>query len=338
MSVQIDIINEALSLIGHSPITSLYPTEDTKAARLATQFWTTAHDSVVRAANWAFLFKTEYLEGYLPGLLWDFRSSALSWTASGATATPAATYLTFESSGITPLLALTGLRIDGSRYNILRIRYKRTAGSGWAGKVDYATDLRDYNASYYKTISDPASLIGAWTVQEWDLSDLTAGTTDWSDSIISKIRLQLGNTATDDFDLHWIMLSQKDLYPIYNSYGYPLPADCAKVVQVATEWRNQIDYAMHGRQIICEYDKVFLTYVSQPSESESFPVELRDALALKLASQLAIPMAGATASKMAESMFRLYSLEISRAIAQNSRESYQGTELDDSWAVSRFLE
>ena len=151
-----------------------------------------------------------------PLVIWYYDTTAESWTSSGATQSWNAGWIEQDATGSDPqLTSPSGLSILGSQYNVVMARIKRLAGTeaSWDGTVTYVTSGgggHSFSASYKKTVSVPSPFaIGDIAVVEWDMSDLTAGGTDWVDSTITQIRLELGADTTDTIAIDWIGVGRK---------------------------------------------------------------------------------------------------------------------------------
>ncbi|MDH3595254.1 MAG: hypothetical protein OEU09_13820 [Rhodospirillales bacterium] len=144
----------------------------------------------------------------LASLAYEFTASADGWSGVNATLTTNPTFLNVLATTTDPqILSPSGLTIDGAveRYIVARIR--RNAGSGWEGSAFYINAAHGSSANHRKTIADPTGgTPGSWVLAIWDMHDLTAGGDDWENGVTSRIRLDLGATATDDFDVDWITL------------------------------------------------------------------------------------------------------------------------------------
>lgn len=143
---------------------------------------------------------------------WEFRSSAEGWVAGGATLTTNADTITLASTGTDPTLSLGGLNINGSVYDKLRMRVRRVGGSGWDGKVYFATSPTSPNThnnseAYCKVLAN-SLLSTAFVMLEWDMANLTVGGNNWTASTITAIRLDLGSTASDVFEIDWISVGK----------------------------------------------------------------------------------------------------------------------------------
>lgn len=143
---------------------------------------------------------------------WEFRGSSEGWVAGAATLTTNADTITLAATGIDSTLGLGGLNINGSVYDKLRMRVRRVGGSGWAGKVYFATsptspNTHHYSESYCKVL--PNSLLStSFVMLEWDMANLTVGGNNWKSSTITAIRFDLGSTASDVFEIDWISVGK----------------------------------------------------------------------------------------------------------------------------------
>lgn len=140
---------------------------------------------------------------------WDFTNTADGWTSSGLTRTNGAEAITLTSTGIDPVfVSPASLGIVGARYDKIRARVKRTAGTGWDGTAYYAINSgHGESVSFYKNIAN-TTVLNQWVVLEWDMAALTVGGTDWLTSTIEHIRLDLGATASDVFQVDWVTIGR----------------------------------------------------------------------------------------------------------------------------------
>ena len=140
-----------------------------------------------------------------PDSLWQFDATTEGWTAAGATLAWSAGKVTITSTGSDPTLnSPSGLAITGSLYPKVKIQVTRVAGSGWDGKVFYATSGHGFNSGYYKSIPNPNLTAGKSVVLDVDMTSLTVGGADWINSTINQIRFDLGSTSSDVFTVDWI--------------------------------------------------------------------------------------------------------------------------------------
>lgn len=147
---------------------------------------------------------------YSAGLMWTFSSTVQDWVMTNGT-------LSHNSDGTISLNATSSdpnfrsptISLDGGMHQYIRVRIKRTAGSGWDGKCFYTTSGHGESESYKKTVPD-TTIIGTWVVVDFDMTALTSGGNDWVTSTITALRLDLGLTSSDDFDIDWIGIGRKE--------------------------------------------------------------------------------------------------------------------------------
>lgn len=143
----------------------------------------------------------------IPLKFWGFDSDLRGWTASFATATvsdgivtftPTATNASFNRS-----LSIME-RFLGSAATSISARIRRISGTGtWEGNCYYSTAGHGISSSYRKQISQPINP-DVWNVVEWDMSQLTAGGSDWKDNTIQSIRIDLVSDTASIWQIDWI--------------------------------------------------------------------------------------------------------------------------------------
>ena len=163
--------------------------------------------------------------GFDAALVWNFDTSVDGFFAgNGAAVSASDGSLTITSTNTSPYLYTPTFSITGAVNRIVQARVKRTAGAGWRGNLYYTrTNAPTHGdaTAYRKTIPNPGLAIGQAKILEWDMADLTAGGTDWVTATISRLRLDLGSTAADVFEIDWVAIGR---------YGPPSVA-----AQVASE-------------------------------------------------------------------------------------------------------
>ena len=137
--------------------------------------------------------------GFDPYKTWYFDGSAEGWSGGGAPVTARDGNLVVTSTSIfSPPIALMG-----AQYATVKARVTRKAGAGWAGSLVYSTNSHGFEATYVKTVAQ-AIAIGQTVVIDWDMTTLNSGSTDWTSSTITGLRLDLGASSADAFDIDWI--------------------------------------------------------------------------------------------------------------------------------------
>lgn len=138
---------------------------------------------------------------------WDFNGTADGWSATGGSMIVTSDVLAFLSSSTDPILRSPATSFSGERYNRIRAYVRRRAGTGWDGTAFYTTSGHGESASFRKTIPD-TTVLDQWVLVEWDMLALTAGGDDWRANTITSLRLDLGTTAADQFDIDWISVGR----------------------------------------------------------------------------------------------------------------------------------
>jgi hypothetical protein len=148
--------------------------------------------------------------GFDVGVGYYFDASAEGWTASGAGITWSNGFVDVDSSGTDPqFISPSGLTINGAQYTVVKARIKRLAGSGWDGTCYYTTSGHGFSDSFRKDIAVPSPFdVGDTAVVEFDMTDLTAGGTDWVGNTITRIRLDLGADAADTISVDWVAIGR----------------------------------------------------------------------------------------------------------------------------------
>lgn len=142
-----------------------------------------------------------------PGALWNFDEGIENWTASSATLSNVKGALRMTSTGTDPFIMSPLLSITGYLYPIIRLKVTRVAGSGWDGRLFTRTASHGWGA-WFKDQPNPNLAIGASAILEYDLSSLTTGGSDWVDNVALGVRIDLGNTTADVFDVDWIAIGR----------------------------------------------------------------------------------------------------------------------------------
>lgn len=145
--------------------------------------------------------------GFDASKAWNFDSSVEGWTASGMTQSVSGGLVTLTSTGGDPVWSSPVLDVVGATFNKIRARIRRVAGTAWQGTVYYSTASHGSSESYRKNIAD-TTVTGEWRVLEWDMSALTTGGTDWASNTITAIRIDLGNSSADVFDVDWVTIGR----------------------------------------------------------------------------------------------------------------------------------
>lgn len=147
--------------------------------------------------------------GFDSALNFGFASTVEGWTGTRCTLTieNGRLIVTNDDTGASYLNSPV-VSLKGRDHDRIRCRITRRAGSGWNGQVSYVTGSHGSSTSYNKIIPNPGLAVGQTMVLEWDMSQLTNGGSDWSDSTITRFYLWLSSAAGDVFEIDWIAVGQ----------------------------------------------------------------------------------------------------------------------------------
>lgn len=191
------------------------------------------------------------VSGFGPYLSWEFTNSLNGWTGSpgffGSFVTGVTTSLA-TANGSGDLILLYSLssteQFLGSTADKIRVRLKRTAGSTWVGNMYYGIVAGHADStSFYKSSTEPIWDIDGWGVVEWDMSNLTVGSNDWTTHTINLLRLDLGRStsgtpAATAYQIDWIAVGARS------------PGVAASVVQQEISTRATETGALFGKYTV----------------------------------------------------------------------------------------
>ncbi len=146
--------------------------------------------------------------GFDTALNYSFASTAEGWSGTRCSLAVENGRLIVTNTDISAYLNSPVVSINGRDHDRVRCRITRRAGTGWNGQITYVTANHASSTSYRKVIPDPGLAVGQSMVLEWDMSQLSAGGSDWSDSMITRFYLWLSASAGDVFEIDWIAVGQ----------------------------------------------------------------------------------------------------------------------------------
>lgn len=140
----------------------------------------------------------------MPGYTFEFITGSEGFYGSnGATATFANGIATLKSTNTDPNFIRDSLNIPGATYDKVRMRIRRTAGSGWDGLLFYWNANHGFHGSFYQGIAVDPTILNKWVIVEWDMGT-SSNPADWAGGTTTSLRFDLGNSAADVFDIDWI--------------------------------------------------------------------------------------------------------------------------------------
>lgn len=146
--------------------------------------------------------------GFDTALNYGFASTVEGWSGTRCNLAVENGRLIVTNTDINAYLNSPIVSINGRDHDRIRCRITRRAGTGWSGQVTYVTANHASSSSYRKVIPNPGLAVGQSAVLEWDMSQLTFGDSDWSESTITRFHLWLSSVAGDVFEIDWIALGQ----------------------------------------------------------------------------------------------------------------------------------
>uniref|UniRef100_UPI00403FAE0C phage tail tip fiber protein n=1 Tax=Pseudomonas sp. TE3-3-F2023 TaxID=3119004 RepID=UPI00403FAE0C len=146
--------------------------------------------------------------GFDTALNYGFASTVEGWSGTRCSLAVENGRLIVTNTDTSAYLHSPIVSINGRDHDRVRCRVTRRAGTGWSGQITYVTANHASSTSYRKVIPDPGLAVGQSMVLEWDMSQLTAGGSDWSDSTITRLHLWLSSVAGDAFEIDWIAVGQ----------------------------------------------------------------------------------------------------------------------------------
>lgn len=146
--------------------------------------------------------------GFDTALNYSFASTVEGWSGTRCSLAVENGRLIVTNTDNSAYLNSPVVSINGRDHDRVRCRITRRAGTGWNGQITYVTANHASSTSYRKVIPDPGLAVGQSMVLEWDMSQLTAGGSDWSDSTITRFYLLLSSVADDVFEIDWIAVGQ----------------------------------------------------------------------------------------------------------------------------------
>lgn len=146
--------------------------------------------------------------GFDTALNYGFASTVEAWSGTRCSLVVENGRLIVTNTDVNAYLNSPVVSIKGRDHDRVRCRITRRAGTGWIGQITYVTASHASSTSYRKVIPDPGLAVGQSMVLEWDMSQLTAGGSDWSESTITRFYLWLSPSAGDVFEIDWIAVGQ----------------------------------------------------------------------------------------------------------------------------------
>jgi hypothetical protein len=185
--VQDKLFGDLSSRINLIDASSLVP--NSVNARLAAQYDTLVQQiSEVSVGNGQFDSRIIYY--------FDQSSEITGWTGTSASLAVSGGFLAVTATGSNPKFKTATIAVDGSAYPLVRLRVKRTGGSGWTGTLRYYYS----GGSAVLTVSEPPQIGSEYVEVDWDLSAQTL----YTGNTITAIEIQLGTASGDNYSIDWL--------------------------------------------------------------------------------------------------------------------------------------
>lgn len=119
------------------------------------------------------------------------------------------------------------------------------------------------------------------------------------------------------------------------AHQYQLPADWLRVVAVHSNEAGLggVRYALEGRQLLSDAEALYLVYVGTVEDPNEMAADFREVLALLLAADLAVSIAGSNALR--ESMLALYRRRTLQARSSDAVEDWPEPMPESAWVTAR---
>ena len=140
------------------------------------------------------------------GLRWNFTNTDDGWTYTNATKVNAATYVSLTATTGDPYMSRAGLSFSGKTNRYVAARIRRTTAGSWNQPMElfYTTASHGASASYYANTPVQTLVNNEWTVVVFDMWRLSEGGSDWKDSTITGLRLDVTATNAATYDVDWV--------------------------------------------------------------------------------------------------------------------------------------
>lgn len=143
---------------------------------------------------------------FSPYKTWEFRGTTDGWTSVGMSSfAPNVDSVTATSNGTDPIIrSPTNLNFSGKLYDKVRARVKRTGGAAWDGNLYFVPTTGEVEGALGSSWVADTTVNGQWVIVEWDMSALVG----WTGKTIEHIRIDLGASAADVFEIDWISIGK----------------------------------------------------------------------------------------------------------------------------------
>lgn len=115
------------------------------------------------------------------------------------------------------------------------------------------------------------------------------------------------------------------------SYQFVLPSDCLQVIEEI----NDNEWEIEQGRLVCDSNAPQITYIARVTDMNKLSSMFREAFSLRLASELAVPLAGS--GKMSDRLYAQYERKMASAMARDGQEQNIESEQEEGdWIDERF--
>ena len=149
-----------------------------------------------------------------------------------------------------------------------------------------------------------------------------------------KLRDEVLRAHPWNFAIARATLSELATSPEYDfDNQYPMPADALRIL--STDLERPIIWAVEGRMILCNASSLKVRYIKKITDTTQFDVNFDEALALRLASDLAYALV--QSSTLQAQLFNVYTSQLAIARSMDAQEgNYKRMITADVWTDARF--
>ena len=127
-------------------------------------------------------------------------------------------------------------------------------------------------------------------------------------------------------------------YKFANRYSLPADPYCLRVLTVSDDGddeRRDIEYKVEGeRYLLTDEGTLYIQYVARDEDPNNWDFLLIEALAARMASEIAYPLVGS--STLATNMFAMYEIKLKEARFADAQEGFPEETIADTYVEARF--
>ena len=175
-----------------------------------------------------------------PAHAFNFFDSAQGWSAVTGTVTPGNNKISLTTGDIENQT----LSYNGSEYPVVRLKVRRTAGDGWLGNI--IVTFTDDSTQSYQGIIEPVEQLDTDVIRIVDFTALES-----YHSNIKGLRITLGQTAADEFELSSLSIGKPDaaLQDLANIQAQVTDAS-SRVSALEGEIANKVDVTSYEQNTV----------------------------------------------------------------------------------------